>query len=435
MVEVQITTPILDAQGRLATPSVLSQIDARADARVKVRVPDSGTAGQVLQRTATGTAWAPAPTSLPPGGTSGQTIVKQSDGSTAWANPTGTPGRGITSIVASTSDPTKATVTYTDGTTAPLTLPQGAAGRSISSFGAPDPTTGVSVVTFSDGSTTTITLPKGPQGDTGPAPTVSWTGDVLTVGGKASPPLTGPASTTPGPAPSIKIGTVTSGTTPSATITGTSPDLTLNLALQPGAKGDPGAPGVVSSASSYVIVGPGRPDTPSTTGGVITGSEPVGAEYRSTDGASVGAYVWMKRPGGKWEASSADTGWRSLQAADGVSAAHLTTNKGGTGTTGSLGVRRADTTVYVLGYWNSAGGTPGGRLWELPPGWRLPMAVPGGGYGTQEVARWSGSNTAAWTVTNGVGLNITTLPGGENRVYGSWVTTESWPTTLPGTPA
>ena len=72
----------------------------------------------------------------------------------------------------------------------------------------------------------------------------------------------------PGPAPSIKIGTVTSGTTPSATIKGTSPDLTLDLVLVKGGqgdKGDPGAPGVVSSASSYVIVGPGRPDVPSTT--------------------------------------------------------------------------------------------------------------------------------------------------------------------------
>ena len=63
----------------------------------------------------------------------------------------------------------------------------------------------------------------------------------------------------------VKIGTVTSGTTPSATITGTSPDLTLGLVLPKGDRGDKGetgAPGVVSSASSYVLVGPGRPDTP-----------------------------------------------------------------------------------------------------------------------------------------------------------------------------
>ena len=63
-------------------------------------------------------------------------------------------------------------------------------------------------------------------------------------------------------------------------------------------------------ASSYVIVGPGRPDVPSTTAGTITGAEPVGAEYRSQDGAQVGANVWMNRPGGKWEVTDGDTGWR-----------------------------------------------------------------------------------------------------------------------------
>ena len=63
---------------------------------------------------------------------------------------------------------------------------------------------------------------------------------------------------------------------------------------------------MVSSASSYVIVGPGRPDVPSTTAGTITGSEPVGAEFRSQDGAQVGAFVWMKRPGNKWVVMSGE---------------------------------------------------------------------------------------------------------------------------------
>ena len=67
-----------------------------------------------------------------------------------------------------------------------------------------------------------------------------------------------------------------------------------------GAKGDPGAPGALANASSYILVGPGRPDQPATTGGVIKGSEPVGAEYRSTDGAGEGLFDWMKRPTG-WE--------------------------------------------------------------------------------------------------------------------------------------
>ncbi|MDO5676494.1 MAG: hypothetical protein Q4G35_03185 [Propionibacteriaceae bacterium] len=60
------------------------------------------------------------------------------------------------------------------------------------------------------------------------------------------------------------------------------------------------------------ITGPGRPDTPATTGGLITGKEPVGMEYRSTDGAGVGAWVWRKRPDG-WMPTEMWTGWRSLK--------------------------------------------------------------------------------------------------------------------------
>lgn len=172
-----------------------------------------------------------------------------------------------------------------------------------------------------------IAGPRGADGVDGETPDIEWQGTALSVNGAVGPDLRGPQGTpgdpgkdstvpgppgergAPGPAPAIKIGTVSSGTTPSATITGTSPDLTLGLVLPKGDRGDrgeTGAPGVVSSASSYVIVGPGRPDAPSTTGGVITGAEPVGAEYRSTDGAQVGAYVWMKRPGNKWVVMSGE---------------------------------------------------------------------------------------------------------------------------------
>ena len=74
-----------------------------------------------------------------------------------------------------------------------------------------------------------------------------------------------------------------------------------------GAKGEPGAPGAVATSSDYLIVGPGRPDRPATTGGLIKGSEPVGAEYRSTDGAGEDLFDWMKRPTG-WEiAGGGDT--------------------------------------------------------------------------------------------------------------------------------
>ena len=74
-----------------------------------------------------------------------------------------------------------------------------------------------------------------------------------------------------------------------------------------GPQGPVGAPGALANASSYILVGPGRPDRPATTNGVITGKEPVGAEYRSTDGAGEGLFDWMKRPTG-WEIAGVGSG-------------------------------------------------------------------------------------------------------------------------------
>ena len=148
----------VDDAGKITAPGVVQQMTDIAKAN---GVPTGGTTGQVLQRSSTGAAtWGNAPSGLPAGGSAGQVVTRQADGTAAWATVQGAPGRGITSVVASTTDPAKATVTYTDGATATLALPSGAAGKSITSFGDPDGE-GVSVVTFSDGTTTTITLPIG----------------------------------------------------------------------------------------------------------------------------------------------------------------------------------------------------------------------------------------------------------------------------------
>ena len=64
-------------------------------------------------------------------------------------------------------------------------------------------------------------------------------------------------------------------------------------------------------SSSVLIQGNGRPDKPETTGGKITGIEPNGTIYNSTNGAGVGAYLWQKQ-NGKWVAISADTGVRRI---------------------------------------------------------------------------------------------------------------------------
>jgi DNA-directed RNA polymerase subunit L len=50
----------------------------------------------------------------------------------------------------------------------------------------------------------------------------------------------------------------------------------------------------LENINANVITGVGRPDKPETTQGKITGNEPVGTIYISTDGANVGAWVWTK---------------------------------------------------------------------------------------------------------------------------------------------
>lgn len=65
------------------------------------------------------------------------------------------------------------------------------------------------------------------------------------------------------------------------------------------------------SGDSMIITGNGRPDKPETTDGKITGREPNGAFYNSTNGAGVGAYLWQKQ-NNKWIVISADTGARRM---------------------------------------------------------------------------------------------------------------------------
>lgn len=59
--------------------------------------------------------------------------------------------------------------------------------------------------------------------------------------------------------------------------------------------------------TTNTLIGPGRPDKPATTNGVITGKEVDGMVYQSSDGAGVGANLWQKK-NGKWIVISGDTG-------------------------------------------------------------------------------------------------------------------------------
>ena len=65
------------------------------------------------------------------------------------------------------------------------------------------------------------------------------------------------------------------------------------------------------SSDSTIITGVGRPDKFETTQGKITGREPNGTLYNSTNGAGVGAYLWQKQ-NNKWVVISGDTGSRRM---------------------------------------------------------------------------------------------------------------------------
>jgi len=64
--------------------------------------------------------------------------------------------------------------------------------------------------------------------------------------------------------------------------------------------------------TSNALIGPGRPDKPDTTGGVIKGTEHDGMMYQSTNGAGVGAYLWQC-VNDKWVVVYGNTGLITLK--------------------------------------------------------------------------------------------------------------------------
>lgn len=188
------------------------------------------------------------------------------------------------------------------------------------------------------------------------------------------------------------------------------------------------------------VSGPGRPDQVATTQGAITGSEPVGTTYTSTDGANVGAYVWRKRPGGKWAVTDGDTGWREITG----SVIWM-----GSNSTGRFQLRRVNDIVHAR--------------WV---GVTVDKAT--SGFNTVTVCRWAfsgfeimdgtgghpfnSSGVAQGYSTHGLGEPLNYLGfmrDGANvyvRAYSppldvrrsgyhQWPNFSAWPTTLPGTPA
>ena len=316
-----------------------------------------------------------------------------------------------------------------DGTfTEPVVLPPGPAGRGIVSVSDPDAESRVTI-TYTDGSTSTVQAIRGAQGEPGKK------GD---PGEKGEPGE-------PGPANVLSIGTVTSGETASATITGTSPAQVLSLVLPKGEKGDPGAdgpkgdtgpastvpgppgpPGQVLTPESMVVVGPGRPDAPTTTGfsAAQIAALPVGCEYRSTDGAGTGAWVWMKRPTG-WAVAVGDTPVRSVAASiTGTFAPHSAV--------GSATITRnaATVTISLVNLWTATAGTDIWLSWRIPVGYRPPSDL-------EFRANYSGNDTSTRVIINARERirYSTVLANNMTSLTMTFQTTDPWPTTLPGNSA
>lgn len=104
-----------------------------------------------------------------------------------------------------------------------------------------------------------------------------------------------------------------------------------------------GSEGGSQSSDSSIITGNGRPDKPETTSGKITGNEPNGTFYNSTNGANVGAFLWQKQ-NNKWVVISGDTGSRQMSR-DSVNVKE-----------GSIYLRRVNNTVecsFSKGRWDT----------------------------------------------------------------------------------
>ena len=279
----------------------------------------------------------------------------------------GPPGASVTGAV----DNGDQTVSFTlsDGTeTAPVTIPPGPQGeRGPEGPEGPEGPQG----------------PQGIQGETGPKGDKGGKGDRGEQGLKGD---TGPASTVPGPA---------------------------------------GPPGQVLTPESMLVVGPGRPDAPTTTGmtSEALAALPVGCEYRSTDGAAVGAWTWQKTGPSAWMVTASDAPARRIDFVDGTV---VTIHNSGGHTT----IKRVGTDVAFSVSNITASGTISAWQKDIPSGFRPSIEVNaplicGEAAGTMRLLVQSGGRARiSGTVTHALINGLVT-----------WKTSDPWPTTLPGTPA
>lgn len=163
--------------------------------------------------------------------------------------------------------------------------------------------------------------PKGDDGDPAPLPAFEATATTGAPGTNADASVSGTYPDLsldltiprgdkgdPGPPNALTIGTVTTGAPGSAadaSITGTAPEQVLNLTIPIGATG---------AVSAWEYYAAGRPDIPATLDPAALAwrnAAPSGSTFYSTGGPQ-GAWVWRKR-GANWVCVEGDTGYIEVQ--------------------------------------------------------------------------------------------------------------------------
>lgn len=193
-----------------------------------------------------------------------------------------------------------------------------------------------------------------------------------------------------------------------------------------GPKGEPGNP------AAMVLVGVGRPDTPSTLSPenqTAVANALVGATFTSTDGAGVGAWAWVKTPTG-WQVTYGDTGWRNITPMVSLPA----TRSWASGAAG-LFIRRELGQIHlsIRGLVASSAGKAG--IYQLPAGWRtiknltdmhsVPAMNDAGNGFMGKITFWDGTWIESKAAVSGARFDtVCSMPA-----------RDLWPAVLPGAPA
>lgn len=158
-------------------------------------------------------------------------------------------------------------------------------------------------------------------------------------------------------------------------------------------------------------------------------ASPIGSVFRNTEaGGWNGARVWRKDAGTGntgWVVESGDTGWRDLSSylVNGAAKGGGAAPEGGSE---AIRIRRVGDTVTFRAGFSLPTWVSGQEALDFPvAGFTTPMTYMPNGY-----------STSPGVVMQGGAVKIyTTSPTPGARYMWTWITSDPWPTTLPGTPA